>query len=118
MSTRRALLIVFGGSISILVVAFVLGRWVVHGPVRSGSLEQSVASEAGALSGGDGCDRLRAARTWRCDVSTDGGSSVVPYFVVVDPGSSCWRARLTERVYPGDEPALRGCVHLLQWLVG
>ena len=116
MSTRGAVVVIFGGAAVLLVAVLVLGRWVVHGPVTAVSLQRSVAIEAGSLSGHE-CRRLPPRRTWECSVSTDGGSSRVPYFVVVEPGSSCWHARLTERRYPGDKPVLRGCVHLWQWRI-
>jgi hypothetical protein len=114
----RVHLLVLGGLFLTLVTASVLGRWVLHGPVTAERLQRSVQVAAGALSSGsERCRRLRAARTWECDVSTDGGSSTVPYFVVVEPGSSCWHARVTARRYADDRAALRGCVHLWQWRV-
>jgi len=97
----------------LLVLAMVIGRWVLHGPVTGRNLERSVASEAKLPYSSDGCERLAAPRTWRCDISND--SDVETYFVRVKPGSSCWTARRTEREYPGDVPAESGCVYLWQW---
>jgi hypothetical protein len=116
-SSLRVPLLVIGGLVGLLVVAMALGRWVVHGPVTGSRLQRSVTVAAGALSDGDACERMKAPRMWRCAVSSNGGSDFADYFVEVEPGSSCWHARLTERGYPGDKPALRGCVHLWQWRV-
>lgn len=45
------------------------------------------------------CHRARRPREWQCAVSDGGGSSGGEYRIQVQPGSSCWKGRLTEE-YP------------------
>ena len=107
-----------------------LARFVLHGPVTSRSLLDSVEQRSGSegatydlggrcrppRGGEDG--RGRDGGRWRCEVWDPAISDPAAYDVRVRPGSSCWDARLARPDVPSDLPrSLEGCVHRWQWTI-
>lgn len=118
---RRARFLVGLVGVVVLLAAFaLLGRFVIHGPVRSDTLAVAVGratGSAGELLGDAGdCRRERAERTWRCAVTDSEGSGGAGYRVRLRPGSSCWKARLVNDAAEGPMPRdAAGCVYRWQW---
>lgn len=102
-----------------LLLAYALvARFVLHGPVDSGSLSRSVEVAAGSSTYGteSPCRRRSTAPRWRCSVWDASASGGVTYVVRVRPGGSCWDARLVGPNGEGPMPLrLSGCVHRWQW---
>jgi hypothetical protein len=106
--------VALGVPLVLLVVALVLGRFVLHGPVSPRALMKSVESRVPDVAFHDRCQRTHQERAWTCEIATNGGSSSMTYEVVVDRDSSCWTARPQTTRIGSSEPT-RGCVHLWQW---
>jgi hypothetical protein len=97
-----------------------VARFVLSGPVTSGSLAVSVGRVSGSpgelLGGAGDCRRSIRAGEWRCEVSDAGGSGAVTYRVRERRGSSCWDGLLVEDSAEGGMPRkISGCVRRWQW---
>jgi hypothetical protein len=112
--------LVLGFATSLFAAYAILARWVWHGPLTSESLFASVQDKSG--SAGDlfdehsQCERVHAARTWRCDVADPAGSGAIRYRVVVRQDEpACWDATLSRNWGEGGPQRISGCIPRWDW---
>ena len=97
------------------LAVMLLMLFALHGAVTSTSLAVSVGRDVPGRAL-EGCDAKGGGR-WSCDYMVNGSSAqVAGYAVQVDPGSSCWRGRLTAlpRGVAGWPKRIDGCVRRWQ----
>jgi hypothetical protein len=93
----------------------VLAHFALSGPVTPAALGKSVARKAGASDTGPCAADRRVARRWDCGVWEQYGSSGIDYTVVVERGTSCWRARRSPGASSNRPQSMHGCVKRWEW---
>lgn len=110
MAHTRKWLLVAAGSLLLLAGAWIaLHELPAMGTPDGIALNRSLAGHEDASTAG-ACRSLRP-EVWRCDISTNGGSSSFPWWLRTD--GRCWTASLSPDLSP---PQTRGCVKLIDQL--
>lgn len=102
--------------VQVLLLAIVVGAALLHAPpigaVTAGTLQHSLAREAGGETGHGGiCERQRAG-VWQCTVAAPGAGGITSY-QLVRRGRRCWDATAVGVGSSPDLPrAVSGCAKL------